>query len=185
GGRQRNQPSCLPAYLHLRPTVLIPSAPPGHVSLSAHQVVDDSVINRRVAASTLARYGAEVAPCNPVYLPTPPTLSTHQVVDDNLINRRVAASTLTRYGAEVALAESGEAALRLLQARHSFCLVLMDLHMPGLDGCVLVCSWTSTCWAWTGACSCAHGPPHAGPGRVRARVLMDLRMPALDGSVRS
>ncbi|CAI5982874.1 unnamed protein product [Closterium sp. NIES-65] len=56
------------------------------------------------------------------------------VVDDNLINRRVAASTLARYGAEVALAESGEAALRLLQARHSFRLVLMDLLMPGLDG---------------------------------------------------
>ncbi|CAI7748916.1 unnamed protein product [Closterium sp. NIES-54] len=56
------------------------------------------------------------------------------VVDDNVINRRVAASTLARYGAEVALAESGEAALRLLQARHSFRLVLMDLHMPGLDG---------------------------------------------------
>ncbi|CAI5504583.1 unnamed protein product [Closterium sp. Naga37s-1] len=56
------------------------------------------------------------------------------VVDDNAINRRVAASTLARYGAEVALAESGEAALRLLQARHSFRLVLMDLHMPTLDG---------------------------------------------------
>ncbi|CAI5478580.1 unnamed protein product [Closterium sp. Yama58-4] len=56
------------------------------------------------------------------------------VVDDNLINRRVAASTLARYGAEVALAESGEAALRLLQACHSFRLVLMDLYMPGLDG---------------------------------------------------
>ncbi|CAI5519063.1 unnamed protein product [Closterium sp. Naga37s-1] len=56
------------------------------------------------------------------------------VVDDNLVNRRVAASTLARYGAEVALAESGEAALRLLQARHSFRLVLMDLLMPGLDG---------------------------------------------------
>ncbi|CAI5948867.1 unnamed protein product [Closterium sp. NIES-64] len=38
---------------------------------------------------------------------------TH-VVDDNVINRRVAASTLAQYGAEVALAESGEAALRLL-----------------------------------------------------------------------
>ncbi|CAI5471220.1 unnamed protein product [Closterium sp. Yama58-4] len=60
------------------------------------------------------------------------------VVDDNAINRRVAASTLTRYGAEVALAESGEAALRLLQASrpplHAFRLVLMDLQMPGLDG---------------------------------------------------
>ncbi|CAI5999514.1 unnamed protein product [Closterium sp. NIES-64] len=56
------------------------------------------------------------------------------VVDDNAINRRVAASTLARYGAQVALAESGDAALRLLQAPHSFRLVLMDLQMPGLDG---------------------------------------------------
>ncbi|CAI5964846.1 unnamed protein product [Closterium sp. NIES-64] len=43
-------------------------------------------------------------------------------------------STLARYGAQVALAESGDAALRLLQAPHSFRLVLMDLQMPGLDG---------------------------------------------------
>ncbi|CAI5994892.1 unnamed protein product [Closterium sp. NIES-64] len=85
------------------------------------------------------------------YHPSPPPLPPcgGQVVDDNLINHSqplcipictlsihqvVAASTLARYGAEVALAESGEAALRLLQATHSFHLVLMDLLMPGLDG---------------------------------------------------
>ncbi|GJP38054.1 hypothetical protein CLOM_g22487 [Closterium sp. NIES-68] len=56
------------------------------------------------------------------------------VVDDNVINRRVAASTLGRYGADVTLAESGEAALLLLQPPHSFRLVLMDLHMPLMDG---------------------------------------------------
>ncbi|GJP39622.1 hypothetical protein CLOM_g23974 [Closterium sp. NIES-68] len=56
------------------------------------------------------------------------------VVDDNVINRRVAASTLGRYGADVTLAESGEAALLLLQPPHSFRLVLMDLHMPLMNG---------------------------------------------------
>ncbi|GJP40339.1 hypothetical protein CLOM_g24616 [Closterium sp. NIES-68] len=56
------------------------------------------------------------------------------VVDDNVINRRVAASTLGRYGADVTLAESGEAALLLLRPPHSFRLVLMDLHMPLMDG---------------------------------------------------
>ncbi|CAI5478598.1 unnamed protein product [Closterium sp. Yama58-4] len=80
-------------------------------------VVDDNAIDRSQPLCTL--------PC---------TLYIHQVVDDNLINQRVAASTLARYRAEVALAESGEAALRLLQARHSFRLVLMNLHMPRLDG---------------------------------------------------
>ncbi|CAI5509152.1 unnamed protein product [Closterium sp. Naga37s-1] len=70
--------------------------------------------------------------CTPLYPRTP--LITQVVVDDNMINRRVAAITLARYGAEVALAESGEAALRLLQACHSFRLVVMDLLMPGLDG---------------------------------------------------
>ncbi|CAI5523884.1 unnamed protein product [Closterium sp. Naga37s-1] len=81
------------------------------------------------------------SPICPALVPSPPLLyplcappPLSPVVDDNAINRRVAASTLARYGAQVALAESGDAALRLLQAPHSFRLVLMDLQMPGLDG---------------------------------------------------
>ncbi|CAI5979266.1 unnamed protein product [Closterium sp. NIES-64] len=74
--------------------------------------------------------------CTPLYPRTPliTQVVDDNVVDDNMINRRVAAITLARYGAEVVLAESGEAALRLLQACHSFRLVVMDLLMPGLDG---------------------------------------------------
>ncbi|CAI5488311.1 unnamed protein product, partial [Closterium sp. Naga37s-1] len=97
---------------------------------SIHQVVDDNLMNDSGSehAGTV-RVGGFESTQNSTF-----ALSIHQVVDDNLINWRVAASTLARYGAEVALAESGEAALRLLQARHSFRLVLMDLLMPGLDG---------------------------------------------------
>ncbi|CAI5980345.1 unnamed protein product [Closterium sp. NIES-65] len=92
----------------------------------AMQMVDDKSINRR------QEHGISMppfsSPFNPAACPwlclcrwwmttpcTPPCiLSIQQVVDDNVINRRVAASTLAQYGAEVALAESGEAALRLL-----------------------------------------------------------------------
>ncbi|CAI5491402.1 unnamed protein product [Closterium sp. Naga37s-1] len=124
------QPPCMPLPacppLHAPPCMPLPACP------SLTQVVDDNLINRPsvlinpVVDDNLINHSQ---PSAPLYTPC-----AGQVVDDNLINRRVAASTLARYGAEVALAESGEAALRLLQARHSFRLVLMDLHMPGLDG---------------------------------------------------
>ena len=55
------------------------------------------------------------------------------VVDDNGINRRVARSFISHYGMEVAEASDGNEALALL-ARQAFDLVLMDVHMPGLDG---------------------------------------------------
>lgn len=55
------------------------------------------------------------------------------VVDDNRVNRKVALSILEKLGCRVETAESGEAALSLLE-RGSFDLVLMDCHMPGLDG---------------------------------------------------
>ncbi|CAI5470188.1 unnamed protein product [Closterium sp. Yama58-4] len=98
----------------------------------------------------------------PLSHPSPPpcTPMHAQVVDDNLINRRVAASTLARYGAEVALAESGEAALRLLQVRHSFRLVLMDLHMPALDGF----QTTARLRAFEGQAHTAHLEMHGGQG---------------------
>ncbi|CAI6011516.1 unnamed protein product [Closterium sp. NIES-65] len=125
-----------------------------------HQVMDHNAINRPTIFTlsppplyppVLPGGGRQLDQPSHRYHPSPPPLPPcgGQVVDDNLINHSqplcipictlsihqvVAASTLARYGAEVALAESGEAALRLLQATHSFHLVLMDLLMPGLDG---------------------------------------------------
>jgi hypothetical protein len=55
------------------------------------------------------------------------------VVDDNAINRRVARSFLEIHGLLIAEAGDGNEALDIL-SREKFDIVLMDIHMPGLDG---------------------------------------------------
>ncbi|MFN7056671.1 ATP-binding protein [Hyphomonas sp.] len=55
------------------------------------------------------------------------------VVDDNGINRRVARSFLEYYGIVIGEAADGHQALEALQ-REPWDIVLMDIHMPGLDG---------------------------------------------------
>ncbi|MCB1734059.1 MAG: response regulator [Gammaproteobacteria bacterium] len=55
------------------------------------------------------------------------------VVDDDLVNRRVADGLLRRAGHRVELAESGAQALAVCE--HSrFDVILMDMHMPQMDG---------------------------------------------------
>jgi CheY-like chemotaxis protein len=60
------------------------------------------------------------------------------VVDDNATNRRILGELLTRWGMRPTMADGGEAALALLaqtEARGtSFPLVLLDAHMPNVDG---------------------------------------------------
>ncbi len=55
------------------------------------------------------------------------------IVDDNAINRQVAKLFLASLGLELSEAENGEEALRQLE-RGSFDLVLLDVHMPVMDG---------------------------------------------------
>jgi PAS domain S-box-containing protein len=55
------------------------------------------------------------------------------VVDDNGINRRVARSFLEHHGLEISEACDGNDALEVM-SRGKFDIVLMDIHMPGLDG---------------------------------------------------
>ncbi|GMP94678.1 hypothetical protein CsSME_00044046 [Camellia sinensis var. sinensis] len=56
------------------------------------------------------------------------------VVDDNRVNRRVAAGALKKFGADVECAESGKAALALLELPHNFDACFMDIQMPEMDG---------------------------------------------------
>lgn len=56
------------------------------------------------------------------------------VVDDQAINRTVAAALLTHMGHKPVLAESGCEALDICE-RQAFEMILMDIHMPDLDGC--------------------------------------------------
>ncbi|MDX2009953.1 MAG: ATP-binding protein [Myxococcaceae bacterium] len=62
------------------------------------------------------------------------------VVDDNLINRKVATAQLEKLGALVVSAEDGAQALERLTSE-PFDLVLMDRHMPGVDGLEATRQW--------------------------------------------
>jgi CheY-like chemotaxis protein len=55
------------------------------------------------------------------------------LVDDNAINRRVVQMFLAPYGPEIAEAANGQEALDRL-GLESFDLILMDVHMPVMDG---------------------------------------------------
>ena len=60
------------------------------------------------------------------------------VVDDNATNRRILVDTLRGWGMRAAAAESGELGLAMLNQAGSagdpFRVVLLDCHMPGMDG---------------------------------------------------
>lgn len=56
------------------------------------------------------------------------------VVDDNVVNRSVAVRHLRRLGMVAVEAINGEDALRRLKVEGAFDVVLMDCHMPRMDG---------------------------------------------------
>jgi signal transduction histidine kinase/CheY-like chemotaxis protein len=61
------------------------------------------------------------------------------VVDDNATNRRILAGRLGGWGMSVVLADSGAAALAMLEsATEPFAIILTDVHMPEMDGFDLV-----------------------------------------------
>ncbi|MBI1358166.1 MAG: response regulator [Acidobacteria bacterium] len=55
------------------------------------------------------------------------------IVDDSSVNRRIAGSVLERLGCETNFAYNGLQAIAAMGERR-FDLVLMDLHMPEMDG---------------------------------------------------
>ncbi len=63
------------------------------------------------------------------------------IVDDNFTNRRVLGGMLDRWGMKSTSVEGGRAALQALEiakdAGHPFPLILLDGHMPGMDGFAL------------------------------------------------
>jgi two-component system sensor histidine kinase/response regulator len=65
--------------------------------------------------------------------PQPPLGLRVLVAEDNAINQRVARKQLERLGCSVIIASTGREALERFQD-HQFDLVLMDCHMPEMDG---------------------------------------------------
>lgn len=56
------------------------------------------------------------------------------VAEDNLINQKVMIGLLAGTGIEVVLADDGQIALDILEQDDDFLLILMDAHMPRVDG---------------------------------------------------
>lgn len=57
------------------------------------------------------------------------------LVEDNLVNQKLATRMLEKSGCSIALAVDGQEAIDMLETNYdSFDLVLMDCHMPRLDG---------------------------------------------------
>ena len=55
------------------------------------------------------------------------------LVEDNSVNRRLAQMVLARHGHAITAVDSGAAALEALE-HGRFDLILMDVHLPGMDG---------------------------------------------------
>jgi CheY-like chemotaxis protein len=56
------------------------------------------------------------------------------VVDDNQINRLLISKVLSRWGITMEFAENGEQAVEKIENNHNLDVVLMDVHMPVMDG---------------------------------------------------
>ncbi|MGM9482033.1 ATP-binding protein [Roseateles sp. NT4] len=56
------------------------------------------------------------------------------LVEDNPVNQEIALAVLAQGALEVCVAPDGESALREYAAYHAFDAVLMDLHLPDMDG---------------------------------------------------
>jgi CheY-like chemotaxis protein len=57
------------------------------------------------------------------------------LAEDDLVNQKIALQLLTKWGIEVTIANDGNEAIDLIR-KNKFNLVLMDLNMPVMDGCM-------------------------------------------------
>ena len=74
---------------------------------------------------------------NPSNLPNPTSLTELKVllVDDDAFQREMISGILESLGlTQITQVASGDQALQKLTGKHGFNVLLLDLHMPGMDG---------------------------------------------------
>jgi CheY-like chemotaxis protein len=91
-----------------------------HFTIVAEAVMYPPAVAQTTQPPLLAQLAA-VTPCQIL------------LVEDNIINQKVALRLLSRLGYQADVAQNGAVAIEILKQR-AYDLVLMDLHMPELDG---------------------------------------------------
>ncbi|ADE14558.1 diguanylate cyclase [Nitrosococcus halophilus Nc 4] len=114
-----------------QPTVDV-SHLPGVVNYIAKPVQQSPLYN---AIVTTVKQSGKGQPELPLAAMEEPSFANRYilVVEDNRVNQQVAVGMLKRFGCHVEVAANGQEALDLV-ARKSYDLVLMDCHMPRMDG---------------------------------------------------
>jgi two-component system, sensor histidine kinase and response regulator len=108
--------------------------PPGVDGILYKPVTDSALLDAIVAVLPQAR--RPVAALSPSRVPDASVLRGKRalVVEDNAINQEVARGLLEDFGMEVVVAGDGRQALETLARDARFDVVLMDVHMPVMDG---------------------------------------------------
>jgi signal transduction histidine kinase/CheY-like chemotaxis protein len=116
-------------------TVALPACEPPALDPSLSTTTMMAAANAATAAATASPVGttAPAGRSEPAAAAAPARPLRVVVADDNAVNRKFLGMLLTRLGHEVTQAENGQEAVDRIR-RDDFDVVLMDLHMPVLDG---------------------------------------------------
>lgn len=157
------------------------------VQLMGGQLWVESVVGQGSIFHFTARFGMQR---RPLAVPLPAArVDMHDlpvlVVDDNATNRRILHEMLTHWGMRPTTVESGAAALDILESAEDagtpFPLVLLDVHMPEMDG-LTVAAWIKQDPRFTGVTilMLSSGDQQNFEARCRqAGVLVYLRKPII------
>ena len=100
----------------------------------ALEPADAAVVKPASRARLRAALVERPAPADPIVVPRSPAQGPRVLVaEDNPVNQQVARRLLERAGLTVVVVADGEAALSALREGR-YAAVLMDCHMPGIDG---------------------------------------------------